>query len=130
MNNALTVLPKQKIHHSIMNGMKKWMERLDSILEDYVGDPYFNNELLAKELAISERNLFRKINEITGMSPQKYIRRYRLNLAMNLLVNGEYRTVKETAYAVGYLNVSYFIAQFEKDFGRKPLQVLQEEGWR
>ena len=108
----------------------KWLDRLNSILADHVGDPYFNNNHLSKQLAVSERNLFRKVKKMTGLSPQKYIRQFRLQKAMKLITDGEYRTVKETAYAVGYLNVSYFISQFENEFGKKPLQILQEEGWR
>ena len=50
--------------------------------------------------------------------------------AMKYLKSGDYRTVNETAYSVGYLNVSYFISQFEKEFNVKPLQVLQNSGWR
>lgn len=110
--------------------LKKWQSRLDYILAKQSKVYVYNNESLAKALEISERQLFRHIKKSTGLSPQKYLRQYRLQQAMNLLQTGKYRTVNETAYAVGYSNVGYFIAQFEKNFKKKPLQVLQENGWR
>ncbi|MFT4666085.1 MAG: AraC-like DNA-binding protein [Polaribacter sp.] len=85
---------------------------------------------MALSLGISERDLFRKVKEMTGLTPQKYLRKHRLNQAMLFLNGGKYRTVKETCYAVGYTNASYFVSQFEKEFGKKPLQVLREKGWR
>ena len=39
-------------------------------------------------------------------------------------------TARETAAAVGYVSISYFISQFEKEFGTRPLAVLREWGWR
>ena len=49
---------------------------------------------------------------------------------MQYLNLGKFRTVKETAHAVGFKNSSYFIRQFEKEFGARPFRVLQEAGWR
>lgn len=103
---------------------------MDKIIEIDPGALSLTNEKLASELDISERDLFRKVKKLTGLSPQKYLRRYRLRKAKKILVNGKYRTVNQTADAVGYSNVSYFIKQFEMEFGIKPLQVLQENGWR
>ena len=108
----------------------KWLNRFDNILNEHIGNVGLNNELLAEKINISERHLFRRVKALTGLSPQKYLRRYRLQLAKQYLERGTYRTVKETANAVGYVNTSYFISQFEKEFGVKPLKMLQESGWR
>ena len=113
-----------------MSGTKKWLKRLEETMHHLSLKSSFNNESLAEELGISERDLFRKVKKATGLSPQKYIRQFRLRLAMRYLISGKYRTVKETAHAIGYTKVSYFITQFEKEYGRTPLKVLQENGWR
>ena len=109
---------------------EEWLLHLDKIIEKQIGEVALDNERLARQLAVSERNLFRKVKEMTGLSPQKYLRQYRLHQAIKYLKNGRYRTVKETSNAVGYANVSYFISLFEDQFGVKPLSILQEEGWR
>lgn len=115
---------------SSMTGTKSWLNRLDHIIERNISDASLNNERLAAEISISERHLFRRVRDLTGLSPQKYLRQYRLHRAMQYLRNGKYRKVKEVAIAVGYINTSYFINQFEKEYGKKPLRVLQEAGWR
>lgn len=122
--------PKKILHNLQPEEPSKWLLRFDRIIEKYVGEETLDNERIAKELAVSERNLFRKVKEFTGLSPQKYLRQYRLHQAIKYLKNGRYRTVKETANAVGYSNVSYFISLFEGTFGVKPLRILQDEGWR
>ena len=109
---------------------KKWLERLERIIKKYLGEATLSNQKLAEEIKISERHLFRRVKEVTGLSPQKYIRKLRLKMAYKYLKAGEYRTVKEVSKAVGYINTSYFITQFEKEFGKKPFAVLREAGWR
>lgn len=118
------------LNFGTMTDEKNWLKRLDIIIEQHIGDPSLNNERIAAEMAISERHLFRRVRKLTGLSPQKYLRQYRLQRAMQYLHNGRYKKVKDVALAVGYINASYFINQFEKEFGKKPLRVLQEAGWR
>jgi len=125
-----TFLSNYLFNTSAMVGAEKWLNRFHSLIDTNLDDPFFSNQQLAEALAISERHLFRKIKELTGLSPQKYLSQYRLYEAMKYLKNGKYRTVKETSYAVGFRNPSYFIKQFEKEFGKKPLFVLKEAGWR
>lgn len=111
-------------------GALKWLEKINEIMKDSLYNPDINNLKMAKALDISERELFRKVKMTTGLSPQKYFRKYRLNKVMELMKKGEFSTVKESGIAIGYSNTSYFIHQFEKEFGMKPLQVLKEFGWR
>lgn len=118
------------INFFYMSGAKKWLSRFHAIIDNHLDDPSLSNEQIAEALDISERHLFRKVNEITGKSPQKYVSQYRLQAAMQYLKNGRFKTVNETSFAVGFRSTSYFIRQFEKKFGLKPLQVLQESGWR
>ena len=110
---------------------QKWLDRLHLILEDKnTHNHTLDNKNLADRMETSERDLFRKVKEQTGLSPQKYLRQCRLRRAKYFLEVGVYRTVKDTSRAVHYSNVSYFIAQFEREFGKTPFQVLREEGWR
>ena len=113
-----------------MLGSEKWLSRLHLIVDKNLDNPDLDNHQLAAALDISERHLFRKVKMLTTLTPQKYLSQYRLRKAMQYLKNGKYRTVKETSFAVGFRNPSYFIRKFEKEFSIKPLQILQEAGWR
>lgn len=121
---------KPKFNYNSMLGAEKWLKRLNKLIENNIADTTFSNERIAEELKISERQLFRKVKKLTGYTPQKYLKHYRLRVALKYFRRGKYRTVKETAHAVGFRKVSHFIKQFENEFGKKPLQVLQEFGWR
>lgn len=110
--------------------MKKWLKRIHQTLHLHLKNASFNNEDLAEALGISKRHLFRQMKTLTGMSPRQYIRWYRLQQAKQLIEAGKYTTVKDISFAVGYKHVGYFIIQFEKEFGKKPLDMLREHGWR
>ncbi|MCB0568974.1 MAG: AraC family transcriptional regulator [Phaeodactylibacter sp.] len=113
-----------------MPSANKWLSRLNQIIQENIADGGLDNAGLAARLGVSERHLFRRVKEHTGLSPQHYIRQRRLHQARLYLESGTCRTVKETAAAVGYVSTSYFISLFEKEFGKRPLEVLQEWGWR
>jgi len=108
----------------------QWLARLDRIISERISEVELDNKGLADDMGISERQLFRKVKALTGKSPQKYLRQNRLEQARQYLKQGEYRTVKEAAFAVGYVNASYFTRQFEQEFGAQPYQVLKAAGWR
>ena len=70
----------QIMSHYIGNkeeGAKRWVERLNATIDVYIGDHTFDNERLAREMGVSERSLFRKLNELMGLLPQ------------NIYANGE-----------------------------------------
>jgi len=115
---------------TLTHGANKWMIRLDRVIHENIGDVELDNKKLADEMGISERQLFRKVKTLVGLSPQKYLRQCRMELAKQYLEQGKYRTVKETAFSVGYMNASYFTRQFEKEFGAQPYQILKAAGWR
>lgn len=112
-----------------VNGVK-WLDRLHQAIQSRMTSGEFNNDALALQMGISERHFFRRMKKLTGSSPQQYIRKYRLNVAKEYMEKGTFRTVIATADAIGYGSPSYFISQFEKEFGQKPLEVLQQHGWR
>lgn len=113
-----------------MQNQQKWLRRLERTVKEHLDEGELSNESLAATFKISERQLFRRVKALTGLSPQRYIRQYRLFLALKYLEEGTFKTVKETAEAIGYVNTSYFINQFEQQYGKKPLTVLRESGWR
>jgi len=113
-----------------MSQSQNWLSRLQAVITSHPTSTAMDNKKMAHALGTSERDLFRKVKKMTGLTPQKFLRKHRLNYAMELLVSGKYRTVKETCYAVGYSNASYFVEQFKKEYNRSPLQVLRDNGWR
>lgn len=121
-------IPTPNITDMINN--EGWLNRLEKIVNEHLSEVNINNGMLASEINISERHFSRKVKKLTGMSPRKYIRQQRMYRAKKLLETGTHTTVKEVAAMVGYVNTGYFISQFERAFGKRPLEVLKESGWR
>ncbi|MEM1119667.1 MAG: helix-turn-helix domain-containing protein [Bacteroidota bacterium] len=104
---------------------KKWLSELEKLVLSNLANPDLDNAQVAAALDISESTLHRRVVELTDLSPAKYIRLLRLRQAKELLLSGEYRTVKVVALAVGFLKVAYFSKQYETTFGQRPVEVIR-----
>jgi transcriptional regulator GlxA family with amidase domain len=79
---------------------------------------------LAGELATSRRNFFRRVKQLTGLTPNEYLREVRLQAARRMLETKEHPTVKAVAFAAGYHKVKHFSTIFRQRFGRPPSDYL------
>ena len=85
----------------------------------------FNVEMLGAKMALSRRQLQRKLIGITGQPPSMFIRSVRLNRAAELLRN-KTGNVTEIAYDVGFSNLSWFAKSFKEQFGVLPSEYPPE----
>lgn len=76
---------------------------------------------LAAGIGISPATFYRRFRELTGMSPQRFHKEARLQLARRLLVTGEH-TASAAASAVGYVSVQQFSRDYRQRYGRPPAQ--------
>lgn len=79
----------------------------------------FSVPQLADQLNISRVHLFRKVRNITNMSPTKLIRSVRLQEAKRLLSKKEL-TIAEISYQTGFKDPAYFTRVYGKEFGKTP----------
>lgn len=79
---------------------------------------------LVDAAAMSERQFFREIKRLTGLTPNQYIQEVRLQKARHLLQHRAYGTLSEVAYAVGFETPTYFTRVFEQHFGKHPSEYL------
>ncbi|MGB3606724.1 MAG: ATP-binding protein [Psychroserpens sp.] len=77
---------------------------------------------LAKAVGFSRSQLHRKLKALIDKSANQLIVEIRLNEAKRLLETKS-STVSEAAYAVGYLNLSYFTKSFKEKFGVLPSRI-------
>jgi len=73
---------------------------------------------------VSARTLQRTFQREVGMSFELWRRQLRLVKAIELMASGA--SVKETAFAVGYLQPSALVASFRLTFGVTPKQWIAE----
>lgn len=75
---------------------------------------------LASELMLSERNLYRKVKELTGIPVAAFIREIKLQRAKSLIETNQFNTISEVAYKVGFRSPKYFSKAFKKRFEVSP----------
>jgi len=91
-----------------------WLYEFEAAVRKYATGHGLNLHMLSNELAISERQLFRRIKTIMGITPNQYIRVIRLQLAMEAIKSGKFRTVAEISYAAGFETPGYFSKVFKE----------------
>jgi len=102
---------------------EKFLSEIIGIIENKISDPDLNVNALSTISGIGSKQIYRKIKQLTGMSPVEYIRSIRLKKAAMLLSQKKF-TVAEVMYIVGFSNHSYFSKCFHTEFGKTPRQFI------
>ncbi|MEO3405077.1 ATP-binding protein [Mucilaginibacter sp. CAU 1740] len=118
----ITETPEPEINPSPAD--MAWLSELEAVVRKHTGKTDLNLAGLGYELNISERQLFRRIKTITGLTPNKYIRAIRLQIAREAIESGKYRTIAEVSYAAGFDTPSYFSKLFKEQYGRDVNDLL------
>jgi DNA-binding response OmpR family regulator len=98
------------------------LRKVRDLIDTRMSDPSFSIDDILNEMAISQRQFYRKIQALTGQTPGQFIRTMRLKRAMQLLKNKS-GSVTQIAYDVGFSNLSYFSKCFREQFGRLPSEI-------
>lgn len=97
-----------------------FLKQLICSLSNNWKDVDFDLTKLTALLYMSNSKLYRKITAITGLSPNNFLREYRLIQSLSLLKKAE-NTISQTAFESGFNSPSYFAKCFQEKFGLKPL---------
>lgn len=102
---------------------QKFLAEVNQIIENNIDNPELNIDLLSGELGLSRSTLNRKFKGISELSPNEYIRLYRLKKAAAYLKSGKYR-INEIVFLTGFSTSSYFAKCFQKQFGVLPKEYI------
>ena len=75
---------------------------------------------LAAGAGVSRSTLAKRFNDLVGEPPLAYLTKWRMTVAMDLLIEQETATVSEVARAVGYADPFTFSAAFKRVRGMSP----------
>lgn len=104
---------------------EKFIEAVLLEIENNFQDPEFRLEELAEALHMSYSNIYRKFQSLTGKTLVDFVRSFRLQKAISLLINYNF-TIAEIAFRVGFNDPKYFSKCFKKEYEKTPKQYKQE----
>lgn len=95
------------------------IQRLHECQAAILQHPGIDVDQLARLMYMSRPTLYRKLKEITGLTPHELINEIRLKKAAELLADGRYRAF-EVARIVGFTSQSSFGKSFLRQFKVSP----------
>lgn len=104
---------------------EKFLADITQLIEDHVSDSDLNVNALCELSDINNKQMYRKVKQLTGMTPVEYIKSIRMKKAAMLLEQQKF-SVAEVMYMVGFSNHSYFSKCFQTEFGKTPKQFMEE----
>lgn len=98
---------------------EKLLNRIMTCMENVWHETDITIAAFARDLGMSKSQLTRRLRILSGLSPNDFIREFRLRKAVDLLQDGG-MNIGEITMAVGFSNPSYFTKCFRKRFGKAP----------
>ncbi len=124
-NYSMRSETKEQEEERELSHEEKLLQKLEEEVFKNIEDPNFNVQRLAEIAAMSERQLYRYLKQMTGLTPASYVREIRLQRAMELIQKRVYSRTSQLSYAVGFQQPSYFSTVFKKRFGRLPADYIE-----
>jgi AraC-like DNA-binding protein len=101
-----------------------WVEQLRNAAHLRLGSFDLTVKELASDMTMSERSFFRKVKELTGLTPARYLANERFHRALLLLQTKKVKSLKQVSYRVGFRQVNHFSEKFKEKFGKSPVDYL------
>lgn len=115
---------RQILKESLSKLDQEFFDKLNHVIDEGIsGDLDVNT--IAGKMAMSVSSLYRKMKAITGVSTNEYIRKYKMQYAERLLLEGKY-SVSEISFMVGFNSVAYFRRCFKDVYGDIPSVYLKK----
>lgn len=100
-----------------------FMRKFIQLIEENFADPNFNIEKGSEKLGLSRVHLYRKVKELSGITPIEFLRNYRLKRATALLRQRS-GTISEVAYSTGFGSPAYFSKCFKTVYQITPTEFV------
>lgn len=114
-----------KSHIKVLHSSdEEFINNLMDYTEREWSNPNLNIEDFSRNVGYSKSQFYRKMISITGKSPNRFIREYRLEQAIKLL-RKKNDNISEVAYETGFSTPAYFSKCFLDAFGILPSHFLK-----
>ncbi len=104
---------------------KDWLEELKELIQENPIDQKLSVESLAEKIFYSPKQLSRRLKPLTGLSPAKFIKEVRLQMAKDIIESGDFESISDVAFRSGFENLTTFSTLFKSRFGEPPLKYAK-----
>jgi len=123
LNNSAVLMKEEAITSegpAVQNLMEdEFVQKVRLAVEANLSNAEFTIEQLCRLVFMSHSQLHRKLDALTGCSPNKFIRMIRLSKAKEMLKHPA-NTIAAIAYECGYNDPGYFARVFKQEYGETP----------
>jgi AraC-like DNA-binding protein len=114
LQDKLNIIPSrdERFITQLMSSVDKVWDNSDISMADF-----------SSEIGISKSQLARKLNTLANLSPNDFLKEYRLRKSFRMLEDQKLN-IAEITMAIGFSNPSYFTQCFKKRFGKAPSDFL------
>lgn len=114
----LGISDRQTGHESRIPRLTPLIDRARQLIGKNISAP-LNLRCIARELSVSERTLFRRFKSATGVTPQRYLQRVRIDSAKSGLELTD-DSISTIAACAGYSDRAFFSYVFRQHVGMTP----------
>lgn len=104
---------------------EKMLNNAVAYIENNISDSNLSIERISREIGISRVHFYRKIKALLNLSPNEFLRTYRIRKAGQLLEQKKIN-VSEVRMMVGFSDPDYFRSCFKKEFGLNPSEFAKK----
>ena len=105
---------------------KRFKNQLETWIGAHFNEANLDIDTFAESMGYGRTTFFKKVKKITGMTPNDYIKRYRMEKAAELITD-DTLTIAQISYMVGIDDPYYFSKSFKAYYGVSPTQYRKGE---
>lgn len=102
---------------------ESFIKDLVIVTESIWNNPQFDVGAFGRRLGLSRSQFYRKISSITGLSPNDFIKEFRLQKALDFMEKHK-GNIAQIAFETGFNSPSYFSKCFHKRYGILPSDLV------
>lgn len=121
-------LTESPVAEAVNERDKELLARCVNIIKENFENQDFDVTMLASELCMGRSKLYMQFKQITGLTPNEFILKVKLDEAMNLLKNYPEYNISEISFRLGFSSPRYFSKSFKAYFGVVPQMVRSKKG--
>ena len=115
------------IGNAVSHADKELLDKAIEIIKNNFENQDFNMNVLAAELAIGRNKLYARIRELTGMTPNEFVLKLKLDESIELLNNHPELNISEISDRLGFSSTPYFTKCFKSIYGIAPLNYRKRD---